>query len=277
MDANGAKSTTPAGQCRLTPLIPLILDCSFLYHFSVRLLFKLHSREWQALVLTLLNYRIRFSCNPIKNLCFTGISPDVLLGHRERFRDLFMSQMGGPEASLDHRETESNGYKSELEALKPEIELIKSEVGGVSSFLEGTQVSSSLAALQAEWDTLLRSTMEKDAELSSLRLQAQQQQSSVDLEKDRLKRELEALRAQLQQQSGTQLNSTLAGLQAEKEMLLKSVRDHEAELKSLRQQAHLHQSTLEQERQRSSMELGSLHAQLQHQVLDHTSHLTVKL
>uniref|UniRef100_A0A3Q1GPG3 Huntingtin interacting protein 1 related n=1 Tax=Acanthochromis polyacanthus TaxID=80966 RepID=A0A3Q1GPG3_9TELE len=62
LDANGAKSTTPAGQCRLTPLIPLILDCSFLYHFSVRLLFKLHS-----------------------------IAPDVLLGHRERFRDLFMS------------------------------------------------------------------------------------------------------------------------------------------------------------------------------------------
>uniref|UniRef100_A0A3B5AXR8 Huntingtin-interacting protein 1-related protein-like n=1 Tax=Stegastes partitus TaxID=144197 RepID=A0A3B5AXR8_9TELE len=62
LDANGAKSTTPAGQCRLTPLIPLILDCSFLYHFSVRLMFKLHS-----------------------------ISPDVLLGHRERFRDLFMS------------------------------------------------------------------------------------------------------------------------------------------------------------------------------------------
>uniref|UniRef100_A0A671UNL4 Huntingtin interacting protein 1 related n=1 Tax=Sparus aurata TaxID=8175 RepID=A0A671UNL4_SPAAU len=60
LDANGAKSTTPAGQCRLTPLIPLILDCSFLYHFSVLLLFKLHS-----------------------------IAPDVLLGHRERFRDLF--------------------------------------------------------------------------------------------------------------------------------------------------------------------------------------------
>lgn len=45
LDANGAKSSSPAGQCRLTPLIPLILDCSFLYHFSVLLMFKLHSRE----------------------------------------------------------------------------------------------------------------------------------------------------------------------------------------------------------------------------------------
>lgn len=50
LDANGAKSTTPAGQCRLTPLIPLILDSSFLYHFSVRLMFKLHSREWKPLL-----------------------------------------------------------------------------------------------------------------------------------------------------------------------------------------------------------------------------------
>lgn len=51
MDANGAKSTTSAGQCRLTPLIPLILDSSFLYHFSVRLMFKLHSREGENLIL----------------------------------------------------------------------------------------------------------------------------------------------------------------------------------------------------------------------------------
>ncbi|XP_054613531.1 huntingtin-interacting protein 1-related protein-like [Dunckerocampus dactyliophorus] len=63
LDANGAKPNTPAGQCRLLPLIPLIPDCSFLYHFCVRLLFKLHSR----------------------------FSADVLLGHRERFRELFNS------------------------------------------------------------------------------------------------------------------------------------------------------------------------------------------
>ncbi|XP_054908572.1 huntingtin-interacting protein 1-related protein-like isoform X2 [Poeciliopsis prolifica] len=506
MDANGAKSTTPAGQCRLTPLIPLILDCSYLYHFSVRLLFKLHSR----------------------------ISADVLLGHRERFRDLFtsltqffnrareieffksiiqipdlpdgppnflraaalaeykkpvvvmpgedrpeedeadaqpelretpqmsqyylVSQMGGPEASLDYRDTEGNGYGKEPEALKPEVELIRSEaqrcvielksqvnrleaelqeqrshrqvalvenehlrmevealrsanVANVGAQIgykeadtraqaaevrftqlkerhaelvtshadlmkknaetvkmlsstkvtqddllrakqqleseveklrlekrnatshqqqevdrlnqelleqraemaalrstleskekEGTQVSSSLTALQAERDLLLRSAVEKDAELSSLRQLAQQQQSSLDLEKERLSRELEALRAQLQQQlainaeqkleidrlkreldstraelaranallqskemSGTQLSSTLAGLQAEKDALLRSVRDQEAELSSLRQQALLHHSVLEQERQRSSMELGSLRSQMQQQ------------
>lgn len=68
---------------------------------------------------------------------------------------------------------------------------------------EGSQTSSSLAALQAERDVLLRSAREKDAELSSLRQQAQQQQGSLDLERDRLNRELEALRAQLQQQVPT--------------------------------------------------------------------------
>lgn len=70
----------------------------------------------------------------------------------------------------------------------------------MNSLQEGTQVSSSLTALQAERDLLLRSAVEKDAELSSLRQLAQQQQSSMDLEKERLSRELEALRAQLQQQ-----------------------------------------------------------------------------
>ncbi|XP_028273875.1 huntingtin-interacting protein 1-related protein isoform X4 [Parambassis ranga] len=507
LDANGAKSTTPAGQCRLYPLIPLILDCSFLYHFSVLMLFKLHSR----------------------------MAPDALLGHRERFRDLFMSltqffnrareeeffksviqipdlpddppnflraaalgeykrpvvvipgeerqeeeevepqpelrvapqmpqqyyllsQMGAPDASLEQRETENDSLKKELEVLKPELQLIKKEaqrcvmelkaqvnhleaeveeqrthkqvamvenehlrmevealrcanvanVGAQIGYkeadvraqaaelrftqlkerhaelvtshadlmkknadtvrllsftkqeqedlqraknqlktelenlqqekrntmgqqqqqvdrlnkelleqraelallrstleskeMEGSQVSSSLAALQAERDLLLRSARDKDAELSSLRQQVQQQQSCLDLERDRLNRELEALRAQLQQQlainaeqrleidrlrreldstradltrannllqskemSGTQLSSTLAGLQAEKEVLLRSVREQEAELKALRHQAQLQHSSLEQERQRSSMELGSLHAQLQQQ------------
>ncbi|XP_047424954.1 huntingtin-interacting protein 1-related protein-like isoform X2 [Mugil cephalus] len=505
LDANGAKSTTPAGQCRLTPLIPLILDSSFLYHFSVRLLFKLHSR----------------------------IAADVLLGHRERFRDLFMSltqffsraremeffksfiqipdlpdeppnflraaalgeykrpvvvvpdqgrheeeevetqpglretpqpqyyllsQMGTPDASLEQRDTENETLKRELEALKPELQHLKSEaqrcvvelkaqvnrleaeveeqrttkqmamvenehlrmevealrcanvanVGAQLGFkeadgraqaaelrftqlkerhaelvtshadlmkknadtvkrlsstkqeqddllraknqlenelenlrrermnamsqqqqeadrlnkelleqraelallrsrleskeMEGSQTSSSLAALQAERDALLRSAREKDAELSSLRQQVQQQQSSMDLERDRTNRELEALRAQLQQQlainaeqkleidrlrreldatraelsransalqskemSGSQLNTALAGMQAEKEAMLRSMREQEAEINSLRQQAQLHHSLLEQERQRSSIELGGLHTQLQQQ------------
>uniref|UniRef100_A0A3B5QFA1 Huntingtin interacting protein 1 related n=1 Tax=Xiphophorus maculatus TaxID=8083 RepID=A0A3B5QFA1_XIPMA len=390
MDANGAKSTTPAGQCRLTPLIPLILDCSYLYHFSVRLLFKLHSR----------------------------ISADALLGHRERFRDLFtrfpvskllistpqgppnflraaalaeykkpvvlmpgedrpeedeadtqpelretttrfpvirvktclffqqyysVSQMGGPEASLDYRDTDGKGYKREPEALKPEVELIKSEaqkcmielksqVNRLEAELEeqrshkqvalvenehlrmevealrsanvanvGAQIGykeadsraqaaevrfTQLKERHAELVTSHADLMKKNAEtvkmLSGTKvaqddlLRAKQQlESEQRLEIDRLKRELDSTRAELtrantllqsKEMSGTQLSSTLAGLQAEKDALLRSVRDQEAELSSLRQQALLHHSTLEQERQRSSMELGSLLSQMQQQL-----------
>lgn len=61
-------------------------------------------------------------------------------------------------------------------------------------------MSSNLVALQAERDVLQRSVREKEAELLALKSQAQLQQGSLDLEKERLGRELETLRAQLQQQ-----------------------------------------------------------------------------
>ncbi|KAM9801511.1 LOW QUALITY PROTEIN: huntingtin-interacting protein 1-related protein [Neosynchiropus ocellatus] len=512
LDANGAKSDSPAGQCRLAPLIPLIPDCSFLYHFSVRLLFKLHSR----------------------------IAPDVLLGHRERFRDLFMSlrqffdraremeffksviqipdlpsappnflraaalaeykrpvvvmpdegrleedevdpdlreqaqapqyyllsQMNLPEAPLESRDDQTETLKKELEVLKPELQLIKSEaqrcvtelksqvnrleaeveeqrshkqvalvenehlrmevealrcanvanagaqigfkeadgraqaaelrfsqlkerhaelvtghaelmkknaetVKLLSSALQenqdfrsskevveqqlegvrqdranmvkqqnqeverlnqelleqraemallrsslaqmeqdGVLTSSSVAALQAEREVLLRSAQDKDSELLSLRKQLQTQQSSVDLERDRLQRELEALRAQLQQQininaeqqveierlrreldstrgdltrannllqsnqsAGSQMSSTVAGLQVERDALLRTVREREAELASLRQ---AQQNLAEQEKQRSGLELSGLRAQL-HQQAGREAELVHKL
>ncbi|XP_077352659.1 huntingtin-interacting protein 1-related protein [Festucalex cinctus] len=499
LETNGAKPNTPAGQCRLIPLIPLIPDCSFLYHFCVRLLFKLHSRIAADV---LLGHRERFRelFNSLKEFFnkareiefFKSIiqipelpdappnflraaalgeykRPVVVIENEERFDDeeaepqtdsrdsqqyYLMNQMAMPDA--DHREhhNENESLKRELDVLKPELELIKSEaqrcvtelraqvnhleaeveeqrthrqmaqvenehlrmevealrcanvanVGAQIGFkeadgraqaaelrfsqlkekhaelvtshadlmkknadttkqlahtkqdqedmwrtkqkleselenlrrekanlmhqqqneadrlnkelleqraelallrstleskeMEGSQASSSLAALQAERDALLRSAQQRDGDLSSLR----QRQSGADLERDRLSRELEALRAQLQQQlninaqqkveidrlrreldttraelarvngslqskelSGSQLSSTLAGLQAERETLLRSMREQEAELGSLRQQAQLQQSSLEQERQRSNMELGTLHAQLQQQ------------
>lgn len=38
-----AVSTLTSGQCRLAPLIQVVQDCSQLYHFTVKLLFKLHA------------------------------------------------------------------------------------------------------------------------------------------------------------------------------------------------------------------------------------------
>uniref|UniRef100_A0A4W6DBI8 Huntingtin interacting protein 1 related n=1 Tax=Lates calcarifer TaxID=8187 RepID=A0A4W6DBI8_LATCA len=379
LDANGAKSTTPAGQCRLTPLIPLILDCSFLYHFSVRLMFKLHS-----------------------------IAPDVLLGHRERFRDLFTSltqffdraremeffksviqipdlpdappnflraaalaeykkpvvvmpgeeqheeeevepqpdQMGGSEAPVEQRETETESLRRELEVLKPELQLIKNEaqrcvtelkaqVNRLEAEVEEQRTHKQVAMVEnehlrmevealrctnvanvgaqigykeadsraqaaelrftqlkerhAELVTSHADLMKKNAETVKMLSSTKQDQDDLLRAKKQLESELENLRQQSsnmvrplqplthncrhllvffkadRQRLGTQLNSTLAGLQAEREVLLRSVREQEAELNSLRQQAQLHHSSMEQERQRSSMELGSLHAQLQQQ------------
>uniref|UniRef100_A0A674MFR4 Huntingtin-interacting protein 1-related protein n=1 Tax=Takifugu rubripes TaxID=31033 RepID=A0A674MFR4_TAKRU len=61
LDMSRSVSVTAAGQCRLAPLIQVILDCSHLYDYTVKLLFKLHS------------------CLP----------PDTLQGHRDRFLEQF--------------------------------------------------------------------------------------------------------------------------------------------------------------------------------------------
>lgn len=54
-------SMTPQGQCRLAPLITLIQDSNPLYDICVRLMFRLHD----------------------------GLPHDVLLGHRNRFNEIF--------------------------------------------------------------------------------------------------------------------------------------------------------------------------------------------
>ncbi|XP_049721073.1 huntingtin-interacting protein 1-related protein [Elephas maximus indicus] len=58
-----AVSQISSGQCRLAPLIQVIQDCSPLYHYTVKLLFQLHS------------------CLPA----------DTLQGHRDRFHEQFHS------------------------------------------------------------------------------------------------------------------------------------------------------------------------------------------
>uniref|UniRef100_A0A669CCY6 Huntingtin-interacting protein 1-related protein n=1 Tax=Oreochromis niloticus TaxID=8128 RepID=A0A669CCY6_ORENI len=61
LNSSLAMTTLTSSQCRLAPLIQVIQDCSHLYHFAVKLLFKLHA------------------CLPA----------DTLQGHRDRFHDQF--------------------------------------------------------------------------------------------------------------------------------------------------------------------------------------------
>ncbi|KAG7248148.1 hypothetical protein CRUP_035561 [Coryphaenoides rupestris] len=50
LDMSRSVSVTAAGQCRLAPLIQVILDCSHLYDYTVKLLFKLHSCKHSPLL-----------------------------------------------------------------------------------------------------------------------------------------------------------------------------------------------------------------------------------
>ncbi|KAM8797605.1 huntingtin-interacting protein 1-related protein [Eudromia elegans] len=63
LSAAVAVSQMAAVQCRLAPLIQVLQDCSHLYHYAVKLMFKLHS------------------CLPA----------DTLQGHRDRFHEQFRS------------------------------------------------------------------------------------------------------------------------------------------------------------------------------------------
>uniref|UniRef100_A0A8C9ZHA7 Huntingtin interacting protein 1 related n=1 Tax=Sander lucioperca TaxID=283035 RepID=A0A8C9ZHA7_SANLU len=360
LDANGAKSTTPAGQCRLTPLIPLILDCSLLYHFSVLSMFKLHSLMGAFYFCSLTQFFDRareteffktiiqipdLPDEPPNFLRASALAeykkPVVVMPNEERQNEeevelqpdvreapqMPQVHATGPDASAEQRETENEILKRELQVLKPELQLIKTEaqrcltelkaqVNRLEAEVDEQRTQKQMAMVEKEHLRMeveaLRCTnvanvgaqigfKEADhraqaAELRFAQLKERHAElitSHADLMKkvkctvvvlainaeqkleiDRLRRELDSTRAELnransalqsKEMSGTQLSSSVAGLQAEREVLLRSMRDQEGELNSLRQQAQLHHSSLEQERQRSSMELGNLHAQLQQQ------------
>lgn len=67
-------------------------------------------------------------------------------------------------------------------------------------------------------------------------------------------------------QASEQVNSSMTALQAEKERLMRSVSEKEAELSSLRQAAQAQQSSLQHEQERNSRELGELQGKLQEKV-----------
>lgn len=67
LDMSRSVSVTAAGQCRLAPLIQVILDCSHLYDYTVKLLFKLHSCEWNTpLLVKLHNLKAQGKENAVK-------------------------------------------------------------------------------------------------------------------------------------------------------------------------------------------------------------------
>lgn len=67
-------------------------------------------------------------------------------------------------------------------------------------------------------------------------------------------------------QVSEQVNSSMTALQAEKERLMRSVSEKEAELSTLRQAAQVQQSSLQQEREKNTRDLGELQGKLKDKV-----------
>lgn len=68
----------------------------------------------------------------------------------------------------------------------------------------------------------------------------------------------------------------MTALQAEKERLMRSASEKEAELSSLRQAAQVQQSSLQQEREKNTRELGELQGKLKDKVSGWTKLSSIK-
>uniref|UniRef100_A0A3B1KLF2 Huntingtin interacting protein 1 related n=1 Tax=Astyanax mexicanus TaxID=7994 RepID=A0A3B1KLF2_ASTMX len=357
MESNSTSSTTSVGQCRLSPLVLVIQDCSPLCHFLVKLLFKLHSR----------------------------VPVDALLGHRERFRDQFESltkffekarsmeffktiiqipdlpdsppnflraaslaeyvkpvvvpnqqlpedddtetqldftegpgyqmvrqfvifkvcvcaqrvviqlkeQVNKLEAEVEEQRTHKQMALVENEHLRMEVDALRTQTAVAASIqataedagrAQTAQIHfSRLKEKHAELVTRHADLMRKNTDTVKQLTSTQHVQEELVRAKQQMAEELEKLKQENSMmvdlpytymqgiqfaclcllQSGDQLSSLLVGLQTEKEMLLRSMKEQEAELANLRQATQLHQATLQQEREKSQWETSSLQNQLQ--------------
>uniref|UniRef100_A0A8C5C8M7 Huntingtin interacting protein 1 related n=1 Tax=Gadus morhua TaxID=8049 RepID=A0A8C5C8M7_GADMO len=364
-----AISTLTAGQCRLSPLIQVIQDCSHLYHFTVKLLFKLHSCLPAD---TLQGHRDRFhdQFHSLKNffnkardmqyfkrliqipklpdsppnflhaaslakhvkpvvvipdepqddedddpepLIEVGDVPTASSAPTQQF-DIFDQTFGAPNGRFDDRDQQIEGLKRDVEMLRAELERVKAEAQRYITQLK-SQINSLEAELEEQRAQKQRSLVENEQlrmELEATRLsgppknlslpsaeRAQATEQRYNKLKDK-HTELVADHADLLRKvlahslthylarwptdllahslarwpigsltlsnAGMELSGSMTSLQAEKERLMRSVSEKEAELSSLRQSALAEQSSLQVEREKSSRDLGNLQSMLQEKV-----------
>uniref|UniRef100_A0A8D3C7Q6 Huntingtin interacting protein 1 related n=1 Tax=Scophthalmus maximus TaxID=52904 RepID=A0A8D3C7Q6_SCOMX len=128
-----------------------------------------------------------------------------------------------------------------------------------------------LSATQQTQEEVERTKHQLSFEIDRIKQEADMKLEEQKFEMEKLKRELEEKMAEVMRikatlQSSEKVSSehlSMTALQAEKERLMRSVSEKEAELSSLRQTAQVQQSSLQQERERSSRELGDLQGKLQ--------------
>ncbi|XP_065118875.1 huntingtin-interacting protein 1-related protein isoform X2 [Paramisgurnus dabryanus] len=239
---------------------------------------------------------MRKNAETVKQLSTTQKTQEELMTARQQMAAEIeqLKQESGTKSQLE-------AQKAEIERLKLQLQTERAEMSQVHNALQskekaGDQLSSVLVGLQAEKEALMRKIKEQEAEIANLRQAIQLLQTSMEQEREKHQREITALQNQLQEKvcrdqeqqmemeklrreleetrvemlraqskgiTGDQLSSVLVGLQAEKDVLLRSVKEQEAEITTLRQAAQLHQATLLHERDRSQREMATLHSQMQ--------------
>uniref|UniRef100_A0A3B4Y0H3 Huntingtin interacting protein 1 related b n=1 Tax=Seriola lalandi dorsalis TaxID=1841481 RepID=A0A3B4Y0H3_SERLL len=366
-----AISTLTSGQCRLAPLIQVIQDCSHLYHFTVKLLFKLHACLPAD---TLQGHRERFHdqfhslktfFNKARDMLYfkrliqipklpdsppnflhaaslaKHVKPVVVipdedepeqqddddddpeplievsdvstssiqaqpqisflmcrsLSHlpllqAQRYITQLKSQINSLEAELEEQRAQKQRALVENEQLRMELEAVRQRAQAteqrynklkdkhselVASHAELLRKSADtvkmLSATQQTQEEVERTKQQLSFEVDRIKQDADMKLEEQKFEMERLKRELEEKMAEMMRIKGTLQSSekvsahlSMTALQAEKERLMRSVSEKEAELSSLRQAAQVQQSSLQQERERSSRELGELQGKLQEKV-----------
>ncbi|XP_051545000.1 huntingtin-interacting protein 1-related protein-like isoform X2 [Myxocyprinus asiaticus] len=128
-----------------------------------------------------------------------------------------------------------------------------------------------LSATQQTQDEVERTKQQLAFEIDRVKQESDMKLEEQKFDMDNLRRELEEKNAEIQivkgslqmsEKTGVQLNSSMTALQAEKERLMHSVSEKDAELSFLKQAAQLKESSLLHERDRSIKELGELQGKL---------------
>uniref|UniRef100_A0AAY4CKP0 I/LWEQ domain-containing protein n=1 Tax=Denticeps clupeoides TaxID=299321 RepID=A0AAY4CKP0_9TELE len=274
MDSNNVSSATSVGQCRLAPLVFVIQDCGPLYHLLVKLLFKLHSRiPADALLEHREKFREHFNGltvffdrarqieyfktiiqipdlpeSPPNFLRGAALAEHVkpVVVENKLFEDEDLEQTDIPGMVYPMVQWEVDTLQKEVEAVKREVQAeaqlcvmqLRSQVNQLEAELEDQRTHKQIALVENE-----RLRMEMDALRAHTAMNASMHTTAEEADSELKEKhaELVSRHADLMRKAGDHLNSVLAGLQTEKEVLLRSVREQEAEISKLRQDAHLHQ------------------------------------
>uniref|UniRef100_A0A671N4F9 I/LWEQ domain-containing protein n=1 Tax=Sinocyclocheilus anshuiensis TaxID=1608454 RepID=A0A671N4F9_9TELE len=185
-----AISTLTSGQCKLAPLIQVIQDCSHLYHYTVKLLFKLHA------------------CLPA----------DTLQGHRERFHEQFHSlktflnkardmlyfkrliQIPGlPDSPPNFlRASALAEHVKPMVVIPDEEELEEQEEDEPEPLIDVSEAQPSMASQDLQIEHLKREIELLKAELEKIKGEAQRYITQLKSQINSLETELEEQRAQKQ-------------------------------------------------------------------------------